>query len=85
MRIVALFFCLLVTAGAETPAALSAGVARVDITPVVSMPMYGYANRKCGPSSGTHDRLHAKALVLESSGERIAIVTLDLAALFRKA
>jgi neutral ceramidase len=42
------------------------------------MPMYGYENRKCGPSAGTHDPLYAKALVLESGGSRIAIVTLDL-------
>jgi neutral ceramidase len=40
--------------------------------------MYGYANRKCGPSNGTHDPLYAKALVLESGDSRIAIVTLDL-------
>jgi hypothetical protein len=78
MRIVALFFCLLVAVAAQGPATLSAGVARVDITPAGSMPMYGYANRKCGLSSGTHDSLYAKALVLESGGGRIAIVTLDL-------
>lgn len=40
--------------------------------------MYGYAKRECGPSAGTHDPLYAKALVLESGGSRIAIVTLDL-------
>jgi hypothetical protein len=43
------------------------------------MPMYGYANRRCGPAAtGTHDPLHAKVLVLESGGSRMAIVTLDL-------
>lgn len=57
---------------------LRAGVARVDITPAVSMQMYGYENRNCGPSAGTHDPLHAKALVLEFGDSRIAIVTLDL-------
>ena len=57
---------------------LRAGVARVDITPTVSMPMYGYANRQCGPSAGVHDPLFAKALVLEGGDTRIAIVTLDL-------
>jgi hypothetical protein len=41
------------------------------------MPMYGYANRKCGPANGTHDPLFAKALVLEAGGSRLAIVTLD--------
>jgi hypothetical protein len=57
---------------------MRAGVARVDITPAGSMTMYGYANRKCGPSNGVHDPLLAKALVLESGGETMAIVTLDL-------
>ncbi len=60
---------------------LRAGVARVDITPVESMPMYGYANRKCGPSNGTHDPLMAKVLVLEGGGTRIALVTADLGSL----
>ena len=78
MRIVALFVCLLASAAAEDTTALRAGVARVDITPDVSMPMYGYENRECGPSNGTHDALHAKALVLDNGGGRIAIVTLDL-------
>ena len=43
---------------------LRAGVARVEITPSTFMPMYGYANRKCGPANGTHDPLFAKVLVL---------------------
>ncbi|MCS7024499.1 MAG: neutral/alkaline non-lysosomal ceramidase N-terminal domain-containing protein [Bryobacteraceae bacterium] len=57
---------------------LRAGVARVDITPAQSLPMYGYANRACGPSNGVHDPLMAKVLVLESALQRLAIVTLDL-------
>jgi neutral/alkaline ceramidase-like enzyme len=60
---------------------LEAGVARVEITPAGSMPMYGYANRKCGPANGTHDPLFAKALVLAAGGSRIAIVTADLGSL----
>ncbi len=69
--------------------ALRAGVARSDITPSTFGPMYGYANRRCGPANGAHDQLHAKALVLEAAGARMAIVTLDLgsmvsATLFRR-
>jgi neutral ceramidase len=78
MRCGVLLLGLLAGAGAQTTPALRAGVARVDITPTVSMPMYGYDNRECGPSNGTHDPLYAKALVLESAGSRMAIVTLDL-------
>ena len=59
-------------------AELRGGVARVEITPSASMPMYGYANRKCGPATGTHDPLMAKVLVLESGGTRMAVVTMDL-------
>src|ERR1700736_410648 len=57
---------------------LEAGVAKVDITPSFNGPMYGYANRKCGPSNGVHDHLFAKALVLRTGESRLAIVTLDL-------
>ena len=71
-------YLLLANAAAQTDGTLMAGVARVDITPTGSMPMYGYAARKCGPSNGVRDPLHAKALVLEYGGSRIAIVTLDL-------
>lgn len=59
-------------------ASFRAGVARVEITPSGSMPMYGYANRKCGPAKGVHDALFAKALVMEAGASRLAIVTLDL-------
>jgi hypothetical protein len=57
---------------------LQAGVAKVDITPSVFGPMYGYANRKCGPANGKHDPLFAKVLVLATGDARVAIVTLDL-------
>lgn len=77
MRIVtAVLLTLFLAASAH--AELRAGVARVEITPSTSMTMYGYANRKCGPSNGTHDPLMAKVLVLEAGGSRMAIVTMDL-------
>lgn len=69
-------------AGQGTAAAeLRAGTARVDITPSALMPMYGYANRKCGPANGTRDPLSAKVLVLDAAGTRIAIVTADVGSL----
>jgi hypothetical protein len=57
---------------------LEAGVAKADITPSSFGPMYGYNNRDCGPATGTHDPLFAKALVLAAGESRLAIVTLDL-------
>src|SRR5690242_587070 len=69
---------LVFAACASAEPELRAGVARVDVTPAALMPMYGYANRKCGPANGTHDPLFAKALVLEAGDSRMAIVTMDL-------
>ena len=69
---------LMASSAAAEEVPLRAGLARVELTPSGSMPMYGYANRKCGPSSGTHDPLMAKALVLAAGDARLAIVTLDL-------
>jgi neutral ceramidase len=71
-----LFWMALGLRGESLP--LRAGVSRVEITPATFMPMYGYANRKCGPANGTHDPLFAKVLVLASGDSRMAIVTLDL-------
>ncbi len=56
---------------------LTAGVARVDITPPVGYPMGGYAARQ-GPSTTVHDPLFATALVLRSDGMTIAIISCDL-------
>jgi hypothetical protein len=73
---------LAVTAGGTTStwqrADLRAGVASVDVTPSAFLPMYGYANRKCGPANGVHDPLMAKVVVLESGPVRVAIVAMDL-------
>lgn len=80
--VVGVAWCVAVVVGGTAAAQLRAGVARVDITPSVpSMPMYGYANRRCGPSNGTHDALTGKVLVLESGGTRVAMVTTDLGSL----
>ena len=75
-----LLLSLLVPAAASA-GELKAGIARVEITPSSFMPMYGYANRKCGPANGTHDPLFAKVLVLEAGDSRMALVTADLGSL----
>ncbi len=66
------------TARTYERADLRAGVATADITPSAFLPLYGYANRRCGPASGYHDPLMAKAVVLDSGPTRVAIVTMDL-------
>lgn len=58
-------------------ARLKVGLAERVITPPVGVPLGGYAGRP-GPSVGVHDDLRARALVLESGGERAAVVSLEL-------
>jgi hypothetical protein len=81
MRTAILLLVLACPLTASAAATLKAGVARVDITPTTLMPMYGYANRKCGPANGTHDPLFAKVLVLDAGGTKVAIVTADVGSL----
>ena len=54
-----------------------AGFGLADITPKVGCPLAGYSNRS-GGSTGVHDRLLSRALVLEDGGGRWAIVANDL-------
>ena len=55
-------------AGAE----LLAGTARADITPPTGGAMYGYGARGENVSTGVHDALFAKALVLDVHQLRLA-------------
>jgi len=74
-RLMLLFLALASVALAQQ---LQAGLARVETTPKVMLPMYGYPNRTCSVAEGTHDALHAKVLVLAAGKERLAIVTIDI-------
>ena len=68
---------LLLLAGSVSAAELTAGVARVEITPPVGFVMGGYAARK-GPSTGVHDPLFATVLLLKADGVSVALVSCDL-------
>lgn len=68
-------------AAAMAPAAaraaeMEAGVAVADITPPVGWRMSGYFHER--PSTGTHDPLQAKAIVLRQGSRRAALVFCDL-------
>lgn len=52
------------------------GVAAVDITPPLGIPLAGYYHAR--GADGVLDPLFSKALVLESAGTRVALVALDL-------
>jgi hypothetical protein len=82
MRLTLLSFLIFALHTEAAALTLEAGVAKTDITPGAFGPMYGYANRRCGPAAtGVHDRLFAKALVLRTGDSSLAIVTSDLGSL----
>src|SRR5436190_5371736 len=56
---------------------LRAGAAETVITPPPGVDLTGYGNRP-STSTGKHDDLYARALVLEAAGSRLALVSLDL-------
>ncbi len=76
--------CVLVLTGLgglrTTAAELQAGIARVDLTPPLSMqaPLGGYGARMNRPAEGVHDRIFAKALVVSDGKRKFALVTADL-------
>ncbi len=55
---------------------LKAGAARVDITPQPGVSLDGPISKN-GPVTRVHDRLHARALVLDDGSTRLAIVICD--------
>ena len=74
-------FILFVAGGnkdmSTTAHALEVGVATVDITPPLGMPMRGYASRK-ELSNGIWDPLYAKSIVLDDGNKRASLVVFDL-------
>jgi hypothetical protein len=56
---------------------LRAGAAKAIITPPVGYPMGAWLLRR-GLSTGVHDHLYAKALVLDDGARQIGMVALDL-------
>lgn len=76
--------CLIVSclAGVSRPAAaasLKVAAAEIDITPPVGFRMAGYFNERL--STGMHDPLKAKAIVLNDGKETLALVFCDLVGL----
>ncbi len=76
----AAFFGMLVRpADAATGAELEVGAAEVDITPPIGFRMAGYFDERI--STGIHDPLKAKALVIRQGRTEVALVFCDLVGL----
>jgi hypothetical protein len=78
----ALFVCVLCLCSTSHAVADEAefkvGFAKRDITPQAPTPMWGYGARHAMLSQGTADPLMAKAVVIESGDQRLAIVGMDI-------
>lgn len=59
-------------------AELRAGTAKIDITPPLGFPLWGYAARHDLPSTGVRDPLQARVVVFAVGPDKLAIVSLDL-------
>jgi neutral ceramidase len=62
--------------GPSPAPSLKVGVAQMDITPPIGYRMAGYFNERL--STGVHDPLRAKAIVLQQGPDQIALVFCDL-------
>ena len=56
---------------------LMAGVGKSDITPPVGTPLAGYEARHGEPSKGVHDPTEARALIIDSGGQKLALLSVD--------
>src|SRR5665213_3903356 len=73
---------LLLVSGVAHGQDLRAGTAESDITPPVGAALAGYYTARF--ATGTHDPLHAKAIVIEQGGTKVAMVACDLVSLPRE-
>ena len=69
---------LFVTGADAADGVFKVGFAQVDVTPPAPMPMWGYGDRHAALSTGVHDPLLAKAVVIDAGTDKLAIVGLDL-------
>ena len=70
-----LIFCFVASASGQGK--IEAGVGKSDITPPVGTPLAGYGARRGAPSTGVHDPTEARALIIDTGAEKIALVSVD--------
>ncbi|MES2199028.1 MAG: neutral/alkaline non-lysosomal ceramidase N-terminal domain-containing protein [Chlamydiota bacterium] len=71
-----LFLCLLAFP-AIGMGDISAGVGKIDITPLIGTPSAGYTDRKGEGMKGTHDPLLAIALFIDNGEKKIVLCSVD--------
>ncbi len=81
MQFMRLLFLVILVPCCAAAADLRVGAAEVVITPPAGAPMAGYYYNRA--AAGVHDELHAKALVIERAGVKIAMVACDLSGMPR--
>ena len=62
----------------KAPVALTAGAAKVEITPPVGTSLAGYTQRRGKPSTGIRDPLYVRAVALSDGEDTVVIVSADL-------
>jgi len=62
----------------QTPGKLKAGWAARDMTPPVGVPLAGYGARNGKASTGVHDKLYARALVVSDGEDTVALLGADM-------
>lgn len=67
---------------AEDGPGLRAGIAKIDITPKKPVRMAGYGSRK-DLSTGVHDPLYARVVVLQSEKKRLVLVSVDFIGFYK--
>ncbi|TSA37368.1 MAG: hypothetical protein D4R64_05795 [Porphyromonadaceae bacterium] len=79
LLITSLFFFLAISIPSKGDN-LTANVSAIDITPPIEMKyaLGGYGERMNKPAEAIHDRIWAKALVLQMDNRKYAIITLDI-------
>ena len=60
---------------------LSSGIGKVDITPPLGLPLFGYFVLRTGDAAGVRTRLYARALYLEDARGEHVVLAADLGAI----
>jgi len=78
MRLATFLTALLLVTSVSQAEHFKVGFARQNVTPARAVPMWGYGDRHNALSTGVLDKLWAKAVVIDTADQKLALVGLDL-------